>query len=76
MPAITPIYYKKLIKVFEKSGWKYNRTRGDHLIFTKKGFIRPIVIPAYKTIPVFIVKNNLRTASITNEEYLKILKNL
>ena len=72
MSALKLIHYKKLIKVFEKSGWKYNRTKGDHLIFVKED----LVIPAYKTIPVFIIKNNLRTAHITNEEYLEILRNL
>jgi predicted RNA binding protein YcfA (HicA-like mRNA interferase family) len=74
MPPIKPIHYKKLVKVFEKSGWKYDRTKGDHLIFVKEEFIRPVVIPAYKTVPVFIIKNNPRTAKITNEEYIKILK--
>lgn len=43
------------------------------MIFTKKGCIRPVVIPKYKTIPVFIIKNNLRTAKVTNEEYFKII---
>jgi predicted RNA binding protein YcfA (HicA-like mRNA interferase family) len=76
MPAIKPIHYKKLVKVFEKTGWRYDRTKGDHLVFIKEGSTRPIIIPAYKTVPVFIIKNNLRTANITNEEYLKILKNL
>lgn len=74
MPAITPIHYKKLIKVFESLGWSYDRTKGDHLVFVKKGCLRPVVIPAYKSVPVFIVKNNLRTAQITNEEYLAVLR--
>lgn len=74
MPSIKPIHYRKLVKIFERSGWIYQRTKGDHLIYSKKSFIRPIVIPIYKTIPVFIIKNNLRTAKITSEEYLKLLK--
>jgi len=51
-------------------------TKGDHMIFMKKGFIRPVVIPRYKTMPTFIIKNNLRTAKISNEEYFKKFKNL
>lgn len=74
MPSIKPIHYKKLVKIFEKKGWKHIRTKGDHMIFMKKGFIRPIVIPRYKTVPVFIIKNNLRTAKISNEEYFELLK--
>lgn len=73
MPAIKPIHYRNLVKVFEKFGWTYQRTKGDHMIFIKKNFVRPIVIPKYKTIPVFIIKNNLRTAKISNEEYFKLL---
>lgn len=72
--SIRPIHYRKLVKVFEKEGWKYQRTRGDHMIFTKRGFIKAIVIPKYKTIPVFVIKNNLRTAKIEKEKYLGLLK--
>ena len=74
MSSIKPIHYKKLVKVFELLGWVYQRTKGDHMIFIKAGFIRPVVIPKYKTVPVFIIKNNLRTAKITNEEYFKLLQ--
>lgn len=74
MPSIKPINYKKLVKIFEYQKWKYQRTRGDHMIFTKVGYLRPIVIPKYKTIPTFIIKNNLRTAKISNDEYFELLK--
>jgi predicted RNA binding protein YcfA (HicA-like mRNA interferase family) len=74
MPSIKPINYKKLVKIFKKVGWKHIRTKGDHMIFMKDGFIRPIVIPKYKSIPTFIIKNNLRTAKISNEEYFELLK--
>ena len=74
MPSIKPIHYKNLVKVFEAAGWTYQRTRGDHMIFTKNGYVRPVVIPRYKTVPVFIIKNNLRTAKIANEDYFKLLK--
>lgn len=71
---ITPIHYKILCEVFEKAGWKHVRTKGDHLIYKRDAFMRPIVIPAYKSVPVFIIKNNLRTAQISREEYFELLK--
>lgn len=73
---ITPIHYRKLSKVFEKAGWKFIRQQGDNLIYGKTGFIRPVIIPRYKSIPVFIIKNNLRTAKISREEYLRFLKEI
>ncbi len=71
MSNIKPIHFRKLIKVFEKFGWIYDRTKGDHMVFVKKGFVRPVVIPKYRSVPVFIIKNNLRTAKISVEDYLK-----
>jgi hypothetical protein len=35
------------------------------MVFTKPGVIRPVVIPKYPAVPVFIIKNNLRTAGIS-----------
>ncbi len=33
-------------------------TEGYHMVFTKPGVIRPVVIPRYNAVPVFIIKNN------------------
>ena len=74
MPRITPIHYRRLAKVFEKKGFKYLRTQGDHLVYGKKGFIRPIIIPLYREIPEFIILRNLKTAGINRKEYLKLLE--
>lgn len=73
MPKISPIHYRKLQRVFEKAGWSYVRTKGDHLIYEKAGFLRPVVIPKYRSVPPFIVLNNLRTARITRSEYFELL---
>ena len=55
MPQIKPVDWKTLTKVFEKTGWKHLRTKGDHLVYGKEGYLRPIVIPKYKEIPKFII---------------------
>jgi len=39
----------------------------------RKGISRPVIIPKYSEIPVFIIKNNLRTAKVSREEYLELL---
>lgn len=73
MPAIHPVHYSDLVRVFEKDGFTFVRQRGDHLIYTKPGVTRPLVIPAYHAVPVFIIKNLLRTAGMTRERYLELL---
>jgi hypothetical protein len=42
-------------------------------VFTKPGCVRPVVIPKYASVPVFIIKNNLRTASMPRERYFELL---
>lgn len=73
---ITAQSYRVLCKVFEHEEWVHVRTKGDHLVYTKKGYLRPVVIPKYKEVPEFIIKNNLRTAGISNEKYLEILNKI
>ena len=73
MPKLSPVSYKKLVKVFEAEGFRYVRTEGDHLVYTKPGIIRPVIIPMYSAIPIFIIKNNLRTAGISRERYFELL---
>ncbi len=74
MPKITPIPASKLRKLFEKAGFKCVRIEGDHFVYTKEGIARPIVIPDWKEVPVFIIKNNLRTAGMTREKYFSLLE--
>ncbi|KKR45164.1 MAG: hypothetical protein UT90_C0018G0002 [Parcubacteria group bacterium GW2011_GWA1_40_21] len=74
MPKINPIHWRKLVKVFERNGWVLDRIEGDHLVYVKSGYIRPVVIPKVKEVQVFIIANNLKTAKILREEYFKLLR--
>lgn len=76
MPRIVPIHYRKLVRVLEMEGFTFVRERGDHMIFTKTGVLRPIVVPRYDTLPGFIIKNVLRTAQISRERYLELTNRL
>lgn len=73
MARITPVHYRKLVRVLELAGFRLAREEGDHMIFTKPGIKRPVVIPRYNPLPVFIIKNTLRTAQITRERYFELL---
>jgi len=34
------------------------------------------VIPTYAEVPVFIIRNNLRTAGLSRDEYFRLLRQL
>jgi len=73
MAAIRPVHYQRLVRVFEQDGFRYDRTKGDHFMYVKEGNRRPIVIPMYPSVPVFIIKNLLRTSGMSRERYFELL---
>jgi predicted RNA binding protein YcfA (HicA-like mRNA interferase family) len=71
---ITPIHYRKLVKVFELGGFTVKRQKGDHLILTKPRIKRPVVIKrSPREVPVIHILTNLQTAGISRERYLELL---
>ncbi len=74
MSRIFPIHYQKLVRVLQQEGFVLARERGDHMIFTKQGILRPLVVPRYAQLPVFIIKNVLRTARVSRERYFELLE--
>jgi len=63
-----------LEKIFKAKGFKFARQEGSHRSYVKPGISRPIVIPTYDEVPVSIIKNNLKTAGISRDEFLALLK--
>lgn len=74
MAAIRPIPFQRLARVFERDGFRFDRQEGDHRIYTKPGVRRPLVIPMYSSVPVFIINNLLRTAQMSRQRYFELLK--
>ena len=74
MPRITPVDWRTLMKVFLLHGCEYKRKQGSHHIFTCPDAKRAIVIPEYDEIDTEIIKNNLRSAGISRDEYFDLLR--
>jgi predicted RNA binding protein YcfA (HicA-like mRNA interferase family) len=71
---IRPTHYQDQVKVFEMAGCVYVRTKGDHLIYRYPGAVRPVVIPKYKEVPTFVIKNNMRVIGMSREKYLELME--
>jgi len=74
MPRMTPIHWRSLERVFLAAGSEFAREEGSHPSYVKKGVLRPVVIPTYGEIPVSIIRNNLKTAGISRDEYFRLLE--
>lgn len=71
---IKPTDYQVQVKIFEMAGCVYARTKGDHLIYHYSGAIRPVVIPKYREVPTFVIKNNMRIIGMSREKYFELLQ--
>jgi predicted RNA binding protein YcfA (HicA-like mRNA interferase family) len=74
MPKFTPVDWKTLERVFLAAGFQFARQEGSHRSYTKPGVARPVVIPTYREVPVFTIRNNLKTAGISRDDYFRLLE--
>jgi predicted RNA binding protein YcfA (HicA-like mRNA interferase family) len=75
LPKITPVDYRDLIRVFELDGFTVSRQRGDHIVMTKPGVPRPVVIKTSPhQVPVTHIRTNLTTAGMSRERFFELLE--
>jgi predicted RNA binding protein YcfA (HicA-like mRNA interferase family) len=73
MPKIVPVDWRTLEKIFLREGFQFRRQEGSHRAYVKAGIVRPVIIPTYAEVPVFIIRNNLKTAGLSRDDYFKLL---
>jgi predicted RNA binding protein YcfA (HicA-like mRNA interferase family) len=77
LPKITVIDYRILIRVFEGEGFVISRQKGDHIVMTKPGALRPVVIKSSPhQVPVTHIRTNLTTAGISRQRYFELIEQL
>jgi len=73
MPSLKPISWRKFEKFVLYVGCHFTRKKGDHRVYQREDLKRPVIFPEDSEIPVFIIRNNLRTLGISHNDYLSIL---
>lgn len=76
MPKLTPLPWKEVEKVFIAAGFRFARQKGSHRSYIKPGIARPIVIPTYDEVPVSVIRNNMKTAGISRDEFFRLLQEI
>ena len=73
MPRLAPVDWKTLERIFLSAGFRFENQEGSHRTYRREGTRRPVVIPVYREVPVFVIQNNLRTAGMSREDYFRLL---
>ena len=66
---------EKVIKAFERAGWTNRGFKGSHVKLTKEGNPNILSIPVHKGKPVKIglLKDQIKKAGLTEEEFLNLI---
>jgi HicA toxin of bacterial toxin-antitoxin, len=56
-------------RAFERCGWKRRKT-ASHIILTREGYAATLSIPNHKQVKRGLVQAQIRTAGLTEAEYL------
>jgi len=64
----------RVIKAFERAGWKIKGQRGSHVKLTKEGNMNILSIPVHKGKPIKqgLLRDQIAKAGLTVEEFLKL----
>lgn len=67
---------ERVIKAFERAGWKIERQTGSHVHLTKAGNPNILSIPVHKGKPVKqgLLRNQISKAGLTVEKFLEMYK--
>jgi len=66
----------RVIKAFERAGWKVRKQTGSHVKLTKEGNINILSIPVHKGKPIKqgLLRDQISKAGLTVEEFLRLYK--
>lgn len=76
MPKLTPVQWERFERFLLHVGCVLVRREASHRVYWKEGLSRPVVLQAKGQVPVFIIRNNLRTLGIDRDTYLAAIKGL
>lgn len=67
------VSWKELREVCKLAGYSVSRTRGDHLVMSRPGSARPIVIKMDSDLGEDIIQSNKRTMGLSSPEFNALL---
>ncbi len=76
MSGIHNLKPERVVKAFERAGWKFDRQAGSHKILTKEGSSVILSIPVHKGRPLKqgLLKHLISSAGLTVDEFLRLYK--
>jgi predicted RNA binding protein YcfA (HicA-like mRNA interferase family) len=76
MKEVGKVSWRRFESFLLAEGCLFKGKEGSHCKYKKPGLSRPIIVPARKELPDFIILNNLRTLGLTREYFIEKMKDI
>lgn len=76
MPKLEVVKRKDFERFLSYIGCIKKRQKGSHIIYTKAGLNRPIVIVTDRELSFRVVRSCLRTLNLTVEKFIEIMEKI
>ena len=77
MARLKQISWKEFDKVLLRIGCTFKRQKGSHRVYWKEGLNRPIILPAHtRDLSLRVIKSNLKTLNLTEEQFIELLNEI
>lgn len=76
MSSLHGLKPERVVKAFERAGWKIKRQTGSHVHLAKEGNQNILSIPVHKGKPVKqgLLRNQIAKAGLSPEEFLRLYR--
>jgi len=73
MAQLPVISGAKVVRAFEKAGWRQDRQRGSHVVMLKPGCNVSLSVPQHREITPGTLRALIRSAGMTADEFVALL---
>ena len=73
MPKLPRISGREAVRAFRQAGWEVARQRGSHVVLTRPGSIYTLSIPLHPVLGPGLLRDLIRKAGLTVEEFIVLL---
>ena len=74
MSRLPSLNWQRVTIALERAGFIFDRQRGSHIVYYHSETNRTVVIPRHREIKMGTLREILREANLTREEFRKLLE--
>ena len=76
MVKLGPTDWRTLARIFEADGFTRDRPTVSHVVPSKPGVLRPVIVPRYVQVGLDVIRSNMRTAGMSRTRYFGPLEKI